>query len=192
MRLAAKMALWAFCAAPTAAAMVLTGAGAANAAVAAPSVVTHHPGGPGPGGPGPGPGPHCNWWAFERWNVNGPNNVRLVYHSGHYTYTVTFKQNGNCLDGKLTDPSLPPGHQIRTISGTVNDDYITFSVTYPNPYLGVRTFTGRIDRHGDVSGTWTETGFQHGRGIWDLASDANHACSPYQPWAPLRECQVFS
>jgi hypothetical protein len=128
MRFGTKMMLWAFCAAPTAAAMVLTGAGAANAAVTAPAT---------PSGPtyNPwGPGPHCNWWARERWNVNGDNTVKLVYLSNTYTYTVDFKQNGSCLGGKLTDtylPSLPPGSRNLEISGTVDDNHIKFSVTYP-------------------------------------------------------------
>ena len=186
MRLAAKMMLWGFCAAPAAAAMVLTGAGAANAAVAAPaahSAVTHNPW---------GPGPHCSWWDRERWNVNGHNQVKLVFSSTNYTYTVDFKQNGSCLGGTLTDTGLPTLQQKMSISGTVNDNHITFSVTYPGPYWGVRTFTGKINWHGDVSGTWSETGTENGSGNWYLAYDVDHACSHYYWWDPQRECHVFS
>jgi hypothetical protein len=186
MRFGTKMMLWAFCAAPTAAAMVLTGAGAANAAVTAPAT---------PSGPtyNPwGPGPHCNWWARERWNVNGDNTVKLVYLSNTYTYTVDFKQNGSCLGGKLTDPYLPPGSQPLKISGTVDDNHITFSVTYPPGVQGVRTFTGKINWHGDVSGKWNETGTENGYGTWYLDHDVDPACSHYYWWDPRRECHVFS
>ena len=68
MRLAAKMTLWA-CAAPAVAALLLTGAGAANAAVAAPAALSgaaHNPGGPG------GPGPHCNCGSSNGGTSTGP------------------------------------------------------------------------------------------------------------------------
>lgn len=187
MRFAAKMTLWA-CAAPAVAALLLTGAGAANAAVAAPAALSGAAHGP----HGPGPGPHCNWWQLEQWNVNGYNTVELKYGTGNFTYAVKFKQNGSCLGGTLTDWGLPSGSQYRTISGTVNGDRITFSVTYPTNYQGTRTFTGKIDKHGDVSGFWNETGTENGYGTWTLASDAHHACSHYYWWDPQRECHVFS
>jgi hypothetical protein len=188
MRLAAKMTLWA-CTAPAVAALLLTGAGAANAAVAAPAALSgaaHSPGGPG------GPGPHCNWWQLERWNLNGPNTVDLVYGTGHYTYYVSFKQNGSCLGGTLTDTYLPPGSPKLQISGIVNGSYITFSVTYPTGYQGTRTFRGNINWHGDASGTWKETGTENGTGTWYLAYGVDHACSHYYWWDPQRECHVFS
>jgi hypothetical protein len=193
MRFAAKMTLWA-CAAPAVAALLLTGAGAANAAVAAPAALSgaaHGPHGPG----GPGPGPHCNWWQLERWNVNGYNTVELKFGTGNFTYAVHFKQNGSCLGGTLTDTGLPSGSQVRTISGTVNGSYITFSVPYPGApggIWGVRTFSGNINKHGDVRGTWSETGTEHGSGTWTLAYNAHSACSHYYWWDPQRECHVFS
>ena len=185
MRLAAKMMLWSFCAAPAAAAMVLTGSGAANAAVAAPaahSVATHNPW---------GPGPHCSWWDREQWNVNGHNMVKLVFNSTTYTYTVDFKQNGSCLGGTLIDTYLP-GSPSLPLSGTIDDHGITFSVIYPPGVQGIRTFTGTITWHGDVYGHWSETGTEHGTGPWYLVHDADHACSHYYWWDPQRECHVYS
>ena len=189
MRFAAKMMLWATCAGPAVAAMVLTGAGAANAAVAAPAASSSAA--YGPWGPG-GHGPYCNWWERERWNVNGPNTVKLVYGTGTYAYTVWFRQNGSCLGGTLTDTYLPPGSPSLKIYGTVNDSHITFSVTYPTGIQGTRTFKGKINWHGDVSGTWNETGTENGNGGWYLASDVDPACSHYYWWDPKRECHVFS
>jgi hypothetical protein len=186
MRFAAKMMLWASCAGPAVAAMVLTGTGAANAAVATPAAPSSAALGSG------GHGPHCNWWERERWNVNGDNTVNLVYGSGNYTYTVWFKQNGSCLGGTLTDPYLPPWSQKLHISGTVDGSYIRFSVTYPPGIQGTRTFTGKINRHGDVYGTWNETGTENGTGNWYLASDVDPACAHYYWWDPRRECRVFS
>jgi hypothetical protein len=187
MRFATKMMLWACCAGPAVAAMVLTGAGAANAAVAAPAA----PSGAS-SGPWGGPGQHCNWRQREQWNFNGSNTVELVYGSGNYTYAVSFRQNGSCLGGTLTDTGLPPGSQNLRISGKVNDSHITFSVTYPTGYQGTRTFTGKINWHGDVSGTWNETGTENGTGTWHLATDVNPACSHYHWRDRARECYVHS
>ena len=165
--------------------MVLTGAGAANAAAAAPaahSAATYNPW---------GPGPHCSWWERERWNLNGNNTVKLVYNSGNYTYAVYFKQNGSCLGGTLIDLGLPPGSRNLTITGKVDDNRVTFSVTYPG-VQGTRTFTGKINWHGDVSGNWSETGTENGSGPWYLVYGVDHACSHYYWWDPQRECHVFS
>ena len=57
MRFGKKMALWAFCTVPAAAALLVTGTGVANAAPA-PHPISH--------------GPHCNPWQRESWDVTAP------------------------------------------------------------------------------------------------------------------------
>ena len=58
----------------------------------------------GPHGPGH---PNCNRWQLERWNLNGSNTITAIYNNAPFNYTVTFKQNGSCLTGTLTDPNIP-------------------------------------------------------------------------------------
>jgi hypothetical protein len=59
--------------------------------------------------------------------------------------TVTFKQNGSCLTGTLTDSYIPaPGPQSGPISGTIRGNTVTFSFTYPTNVQGKRTYTGTI------------------------------------------------
>jgi len=51
--------------------------------------------------------PNCNRWQLERWNLNGSNTITAIYNNTPFNYTVTFKQNGSCLTGTLTDPNIP-------------------------------------------------------------------------------------
>jgi hypothetical protein len=133
--------------------------------------------------------PSCNTRQLETWNLNDPSNtVDLTYNSGSYTYAVTIIQKGSCLTGSLSDAGVPT---TGPISGTVNGNNVTFSFNYPtNSIQGKRTFTGTIGHHGAVSGTWGESGSEHGTGAWTLAENANPACPPwYHPHGP-RECAV--
>jgi hypothetical protein len=100
---------------------------------------------------------------------------------------VTFKQSGGCLTGTLTDPYFPT---TGPISGTVVKNNVTFSFQYPSGSVqGTRTYTGTINRHGDLSGTWSQTGSQGGGGTFTLAKHVHRAC-PW--WYPLNaSCRVF-
>ena len=104
MRFGARMMLWACCAGPAVAAMLVTGSGPANAAALTPVVSGsssfHPPHGNGPHGPGRGRA-NCDRWQLERWDLNGSNTVDLVYNNGNFTYGVTFRQDGSCLGGTL-------------------------------------------------------------------------------------------
>ncbi len=199
MRFGARMMLWACCAGPAVAAMLVTGTGPANAAALTPAVssgASYGPHGNGPWGGG-GPGRHdCDRWQLERWDVNGTNTVNVAYTGGTATYGVTFRQNGECLTGTLTDPNIPaPSAQTGPIFGTVDGSNITFSFkyVYPNSHQGTRTFTGTINRFGSVSGTWDESGSEGLSGTWSLASKVSHACSwRMRRWQPWRECPVRS
>jgi len=94
--------IWALCAGPAVAATAATGASAASAAVITPvssSGVAFGPHGPSH--------PNCNRWQLERWNLNGSNTITAIYNNTPFNYTVTFKQNGSCLTGTLTDPNIP-------------------------------------------------------------------------------------
>jgi hypothetical protein len=149
------MMLWACCAGPAVAAMLVTGSGQANAAPLTPVVSSGASFGPHGGGPwgGHGPGqPNCDRRQRERWDVNGTNTVNVVYSGGTATYGVTFRQDGECLGGTLTDPNGP---KTGPIFGTVDGNTITFSFkyTYTGATQGTRTFTGTINRFGSVSGT---------------------------------------
>src|ERR1700759_4559842 len=106
MRLGARMMLWACCAGPAVAAMLVTGSGPANAAGLTPAGSAGsscHPHGPGPGGGFPGGGgpgggggfggrgqgrQSCDTRQLERWDLNGnhgSNTVLLSYQGGNYT-----------------------------------------------------------------------------------------------------------
>jgi hypothetical protein len=221
---AKRVMMWTCCTAPAVAAMLMTGVGTASATPLATSYNTpiHAPGGPGsfpgfpgggpggygggPGGPGGGPGgggpggggpggghqQGCSK-QLEEWNLNGSNTVDLTYQNKPFTYAVTIKQKGGCLTGTLTDSGFPTTGPIK---GTVNGDNITFSFTYPTPSVqGKRTFTGTINHHGAVSGTWSESGTEQGTGSWTLADDASPACPPshhhhHSHGAP-QECAVY-
>ena len=190
MRFGAKRVIWVLCAGPAVAATLITGASAASAAVIMP--VPNH---------GPAFGPHspshpnCNRWQLERWNLNGSNTITAIYNNAPFHYTVTFKQDGSCLTGTLTDPnipsSLPPSGPI---SATIRGNDVTFSFTYPASmtFQGTRTYTGTISRHGAVSGTWSDGGTGHSTGTWSLGSNANRARPRFWWWNPRHECFVRS
>jgi hypothetical protein len=193
MRFGARMILWACCAGPAVAAMLLTGSGPANAAPVTPAVSSGVSFGPW-GGHGPGRR-DCERWQLERWDVNGTNTVDVVYTGGTATYSVTFQQDGSCLRGTLTDLNIPNGPKTGPIFGTVDRNNITFSFryTYIGANQGTRTFTGSISRSGGVSGTWNETGSEGLSGTWSLASRVDHACSRRMLWwQPWRLCPVHS
>ena len=158
------------------AAIALGGTAAASAATSAP--------------PPHFPGLGCNPWAFEQWNLNGGNDVKAIYLGGTFNYSVTFKQYGSCLSGTLTDSLFPT---TGPVWGTVNKNHVTFSFKYPSSGTqGTRTFTGTISKWGNVWGTWSETGTEHGTGTWSLTDRADRACPRwYQWWNPHAACPVF-
>ena len=172
----------------------------ANAAALTPVVSGsssfHPPHGNGPHGPGRGRGrANCDRWQLERWDLNGSNTVDLVYNNGNFTYGVTFRQDGSCLGGTLTDLGIPNGPTTGPIRGTVNGNQVTFSFryTYTGSNQGTRTFTGTIGRSGAVNGTWSETGTERGSGPWSPANRADRACPPHVlRWQPWRQCPVHS
>jgi hypothetical protein len=170
MRFGKKMALWAFCAVPAAAAMLTAGAGAASAAPVQP-------------GPPAGHTFHCNPAQREQWDLGGGNTVNLTYNGSGFTYTVSLHQHGSCLGGTLTDTGLPAGQQVLTVRGTVAGNHATFSVDYGHGSIqGTRTFTGNISRWGSVSGWWNETGSENGHGTWSLQHKAHPACWGHRGW----------
>jgi len=182
MRIGKKLALWAFCAVP-AATMLVAGAGAASAA---PLYGPHN---------GPGNyGSHCNPWQREQWDVGGNNTVNLTYQGKSYTYAVTLHEHGSCLSGTLTDAGLAAGSQNLAVTGDINGNHLSFSVTYPNTgNQGTRTFDGYINRWGHVSGWWNETGTENGSGTWSLQYRAHPACWGHHGWIyNTRGCHVWS
>lgn len=194
MRFGAKRILWALCAGPAVAATLITGSSAASAAVLTPvpgGIVSNGP--HGTSHPNYGPShPNCSKWQLERWNLNGSNTIAAVYQGAVFNYTVTFRQNGSCLTGTLTDPYLPAtGPQSGPISGTIRGNTVTFSFTYPTNVQGKRTYTGTISRQGAVSGSWSQTGTQvPNNGTWSLGTKANHACPRFWWWNPRHVCFV--
>ena len=192
MRIETKRILWAVCAGPAVAATLIAGSSAASASVLTPTSSSGVAFGPqGPHSPGH---PNCSKWQLERWNLNGSNTITAVYQGVNFTYTVTFKQNGSCLAGTLTDPYLPAsGPQSGPISGTIRGNAVTFSFTYPTNVQGTRTYTGTISKRGAVSGTWSQTGTQvPNHGTWSLGTKASHACPRFWWWNPRHECFVRS
>jgi len=171
MRFGKKMALWAFCAVPAAAAMLTAGAGVASAA-------------PMPPGPhGPSHTSHCNPSQREQWDLNGGNTVNLTYSGSGFTYAVSLSQHGSCLGGTLTDTGLPAGHQTLAVRGTIVGNHVTFSADYGHGTVqGIRTFTGDISKRGAVSGWWNETGSENGHGPWSLQHKAHPACWGHHGW----------
>ena len=189
MRFGAKRMIWALCAGPAVAATLITGASAASAAVITP--VSSNGVAFGPHGPSH---PNCNRWQLERWNLNGSNTITAIYNNVPFNYTVTFKQDGSCLRGTLTDPYIQPSSlQSGPINGSIRGNTVTFSFTYPTNVQGTRTYTGTISRSGAVSGTWSQTGTQvPNNGTWSLGSKANRACPRFWWWNPRHECFVRS
>ena len=180
MRFATKAAIMGAFAGPAIAALILTGAGPANAAVT--TTTTHTT------SSSSSPFfPFCSPRHLQRWNLNGYNTVDLSYGTSTYTYSVHFVQRGSCLSGSLTDTGLMPGEQTGPIHGTVVRNQVTFSFTYPTGFQGTRTFTGSIDRRGHVSGTWSETGSEAGSGSWSLAYHLRPACPQFFPWLGFGE-----
>ena len=206
MRLGARMMLWACCAGPAVAAMLVTGSGPANAAGLTPAgsaVSSFRPHDPGPGGGGPGGGfggrgpgrPGCDARQLERWDLNGSNTVVLSYNGSPFTYSVNIRQDGGCIRGTLTDLGIPNGPKTGPIFGTINGSQVTFSFryTYTGESQGIRTFSGAIGRSGAVNGTWSETGTENGHGTFALTDKAIRACSPHVlRWQPWRSCPVHS
>jgi len=189
MRFGAKRMIWALCAGPAVATTLITGASAASAAVITP--VSNNGVAFGPHGPSH---PNCNKLQLERWNLNGNNTITAIYNNAPFNYTVTFKQDGSCLRGTLTDPYIQPSSlQSGPINGSIHGNTVTFSFTYPTNVQGTRTYTGTISRSGAVSGTWSQTGTQvPNNGTWSLGSKANRACPRFWWWNPRHECFVRS
>jgi hypothetical protein len=187
MRFGIKAAITAAVAGPAIAALMLTGAGPANAAVTTATAHTSTS----------GFNPFCfnqfrnPFNQRQEWSLRGDNTVDLWFEGKEFTYAVQFDQRGSCLSGTLTDLGLPSGEQALRVHGTVFGNHVTFSVTYPTNFQGTRTFNGYISRHGDVFGMWNETGTENGSGNWSLARDAHHACQRFEWWSPNRACFLF-
>ena len=175
MRFRTRAAIMAAFAGPAIAAMMLTGAGPANAAVTTANT------------------PHtssdpifqfCSPWNLERWDLRGNNTVDVTFNNTPYTYAVDFFQRGSCLYGSLTDTGIPNGPQTGPVRGYVFRNYVRFSFTYTyvGETQGTRVYTGTINRWGDVSGTWSDTGTDHSTGTWALAHDVRRACPDFFPW----------
>jgi hypothetical protein len=160
-----------------AAGLVVGGTGVASAATTSPTTqsTSSH-------------GFSCNPYARQQWNLNGRNYVKAVYLGSTYTYSVKFRQSGGCLTGTLTDPYYPT---TGPIYGTVFKNHVTFRFLYPaGSVQGLRTYTGTINRRGNLSGTWSQTGSQGGGGTFTLAKKVRHACSVFYWWNPNRSCSV--
>jgi hypothetical protein len=69
---------------------------------------------------------------------------------------------------------------------TVSGNAVTFTIRYPaHSIQGTRTFGGTISG-GTVTGSWSESGSEHGSGTWSLTSPVAAACH-----VPSRRgCQV--
>jgi len=173
MRFGTRALITAAFAGPAIAAMILSGAGPANAAVTTPT--THS-------ASTWVPPQFCNPYHLERWDFRGNNTVDLWFNSTEYTYAVHFDQRGGCLSGTLTDTGLPAGEQYLHISGAVVRNQVTFSVNYPTDFQGTRTFHGYVDQWGHVSGNWSETGSEAGSGTWSLANAVRPACPQWGFW----------
>jgi hypothetical protein len=190
MRFGIKAAFTAAVAGPAIAAVMLTGVGPANAAVTtAKAPTTSSWGG----------FQNCNPWfqnqnpfrnQREQWNLSGDNTV-VVNENGSsmtWSYSVDFTQRGGCLSGTLDDGYFPFAGPLH---GTVSGNHVTFTFRYPGSgSQGTRTYNGYIDRHGDVFGTWSDSG-DGASGTWHLTGDAHHACQRYFWWAPNRACFLY-
>jgi hypothetical protein len=180
MRFVTKAAITAAFAAPTIAALMLTGAGPASAAVTTPTAHTTSTW-----------APYCNRHQLEEWNLNGYNTVDVSWNGASYAYTVHFNQRGSCLSGWLTDPNIPNGPTTGPVQGTVSGNHVTFSFTYTynGETQGTRTYNGYIGWNGNVSGYFYQSGPQTpNHGTWSLQYRAQRACPRYVWWA--RYCPV--
>jgi hypothetical protein len=189
MRFGTKAAIAAAFAGPAIAALILTGAGAANAAV----TTTAHTTSSG------SYFPFCNQYQFpqnqylqEQWNLSGSNTVHVKFEVNTYDYSVSFRQEGSCLTGWLTDPGASFTGRVH---GTVYGNFVTFSITYPSgDTQGTRTFNGTINQWGHVSGSWSETGSENASGSWWLSNSAQPGCqtyTPYYPGNPYQGCNPY-
>ncbi len=187
MRFGFKAAITAAVAGPAIAALMLTGAGPANAAVAAPHTTSY-------GGYGfcnpffQNQNPYRN--QREQWNLSGENTVVVSENgsSNTWSYSVDFSQRGGCLSGTLDDGYFPFSGPLH---GTVSGNHVTFTFRYPGSgSQGTRTYNGYIDRHGDVFGTWSDSG-DGASGTWHLTGDARHACQRFEWWNPNQACFLF-
>ena len=182
-RRAKKVMLWACCTAPAVAGLVMSGAGAAGATTVSSSAGHRHP------------ASRCDSRQLETWDLNGANVVDTEQAPTPLSYDVTFTQRGSCLTGTLTDSNYAPVF-TGPVTGTVNGNKVTFSVTYPqNSVQGTRTFTGTITRvrrnSGAVSAVFHESGSEKLSGTWHLATDAVRACSELHDWwGWQQECPV--
>jgi hypothetical protein len=199
MRFGAKAMITGALAGPAMAALMLTGAGAANAATTTPTAHTSSSGqfnqfcnqfqNQFPNQyPGQYPGQFQNQYQNQfpqnqfprnrfqqgQWNLSGSNTLAVKFEVKTYDYPVYFNQQGTCLTGWLKDPGASFTGQIH---GTVYGNFITFSVTYPSgSKQGTRTWNGTISGSGHVSGSWSETGSEVGSGSWWLSNPASQGC----------------
>jgi hypothetical protein len=191
MRFGIKAAITAALAGPAIAALMLTGAGPANAAVTTTTAQTT-----------------SSWGGFqncnpffqnqnpfrnqrEQWNLSGDNTVVVNENGSSMTwfYSVDFSQRGGCLSGTLDDSYFPFSGSLH---GSVSGNHVTFRFRYPSSgSQGTRTYNGYINRWGDVSGTWSDSGSDGASGTWHLTRDAHHACQQFFWWAPNRACFLF-
>jgi len=171
MRFGAKALITAALAGPAMAALILTGAGAANAATTTSNS--------GPFSPFCGqfqnqfPNQFQNQFQ-QGWDLSGSNTLKVSFEVKTYDYAVSFTQQGSCLTGWLTDPGASFTGRVH---GTISGNFITFSITYPSgSKQGTRTFNGTINGFGHVSGSWSETGTEVGSGSWSLTNPAFQNC----------------
>ncbi len=180
MRFGAKALITAALAGPAMAALILTAAGPANAAV-----TTYTQNGPGPFNQfcnqfqNPHAMNHFQNQFQNQWNLSGYNTLRVSFEVNTYDYPVYLTQQGSCLSGSFTDPGASFSGRIH---GTVYGNFVTLSVTYPyGSKQGTRTFNGTINQWGHVSGSWSETGSENASGSWSLSRPAQRGCQQYFP-----------
>ena len=109
----------------------------------------------------------------------------LTYAGSTYTYRVHFLtlllrgHHGikvELLSGALRDTYEPQALTL-PLYGAISGNQVVFSVRYPVTGVdagnqGVRTFSGTIGHHGQVTGTWSETGTEAGTGPFSLVFSA--------------------
>jgi hypothetical protein len=192
MRFGTRVAITAAFAGPAIAALLLTGAGSASAAVTATTAHTTSSSGPFNQFCNRFQNPYGqnqygqNRFQQNQWNLSGFNTIAVKFEVNTYDYPMYITQQGSCLTGTLTDPGASFTGRIH---GTVSGNFVVFSVTYPyGDKQGTRTFNGTINRWGHVSGSWSETGSENASGSWSLSRPAQRGClmnfpgvsNPYQ------------
>jgi len=175
MRFRTRAAIMAAFAGPAIAAMMLVGAGPANAAVTTANT-PHTMSDPF--------FPFCSPFNLERFDFRGSNTVDVTFNNTPFTYAVRFNQFGSCLRGSLTDTNIPNGPQTGRIHGTVFRNRVEFSFTYTyvGETQGTRTYVGHVNFFGEVSGTWSDSGSDGATGTWHLADPVQRACPDFFPW----------